>query len=138
MVPLYSWKLLRSVGGISICAGNLVTTAFSAMQIRDGLNDALLRASAERAAQAILMTPLTAYDHEAEDRRLAFKVMTGAGVAVSKSLALQCYAHGNLLCPCHMMCVTVDNRLCTQTRACTCPPPRTCWNLLGHCHSVAQ
>jgi len=45
--------------------------------VRDGLNDALLRASADRAAQAILMTPLTTHDQEDEDHRLASKVMTG-------------------------------------------------------------
>lgn len=47
------------------------------VQVRDGLNDALLRASAERAAQAILMTPLTMQQQDGEDHRLASKVMTG-------------------------------------------------------------
>jgi hypothetical protein len=48
------------------------------LQAGAGLNDALLRASAERAAQAILMTPLVSHDYDDEDHRLASKVMTGA------------------------------------------------------------
>jgi hypothetical protein len=47
------------------------------MQMSQGLSDALLRASAEHAAQAILMTPLTALEDEQEDQRLESKVMTG-------------------------------------------------------------
>lgn len=50
----------------------------SRAQATDGLNDALLRASAERASQAILMTPLITHDFENEDQRLASKVMIGA------------------------------------------------------------
>lgn len=46
-------------------------------QSAGGLNDALLRASAEHAAQAILMSPLISHDYENEDHRLASRVMTG-------------------------------------------------------------
>lgn len=46
------------------------------VQITNGLSDALLRASAERAVQAVLMAPLTLQDESAADR-LSEKVMTG-------------------------------------------------------------
>jgi hypothetical protein len=47
------------------------------VQSAGGLNDALLRASAEHAAQAILMSPLVSHDYDNEDQRLASRVMTG-------------------------------------------------------------
>lgn len=56
------------------------------LQAGAGLNDALLRASAERAAQAILMTPLVSHDYDDEDHRLASKVMTGTKGQHSLSL----------------------------------------------------
>jgi hypothetical protein len=43
----------------------------------DGLNDALLRANAEAAAQTILLSPLASHEEETEDAKLAGKVMTG-------------------------------------------------------------
>lgn len=46
-------------------------------QMGDSISDGLLHASAETAAQAVLMTQLTALDEEHEDMRLASKVMTG-------------------------------------------------------------
>jgi hypothetical protein len=46
------------------------------LQISNGLSDALLRASAERAVQAVMMAPLTLQD-EAADDQLTNKVMTG-------------------------------------------------------------
>lgn len=48
-----------------------------ALQITNGLSDALLRAAAERAVQAVMMAPLTLQD-EAADDQLTDKVMTGA------------------------------------------------------------
>jgi hypothetical protein len=50
------------------------------LQMVDGLNDALLRANAEAAAQAILLSPLSAHEEETEDAKLAGKVMTGEGL----------------------------------------------------------
>jgi hypothetical protein len=55
----------------------LLLVLLSRAQATDGLNDALLRASAERASQAILMTPLITHDCDNEDQRLAAKVMIG-------------------------------------------------------------
>jgi hypothetical protein len=46
------------------------------VQITNGLGDALLRASAERAVQAVMMAPLTLQD-EAADDQLTDKVLTG-------------------------------------------------------------
>lgn len=51
-------------------------TAVPPAQVTNGLSDALLRASAERAVQAVLMAPLTLQDESAADR-LSEKVMTG-------------------------------------------------------------
>jgi hypothetical protein len=53
------------------------------VQSAGGLNDALLRASAEHAAQAILMSPLVSHDYDNEDQRLASRVMTGTSCAGS-------------------------------------------------------
>lgn len=47
------------------------------LQMVDGLSDALLRANAEYAAQAILLSPLSANEEETEDEKLASRVMTG-------------------------------------------------------------
>jgi hypothetical protein len=54
-----------------------VCVAVYCAQVTNGLSDALLRASAERAEQAVLMAPLTLQDESADDR-LSEKVMTGA------------------------------------------------------------
>lgn len=47
------------------------------LQVIDGLSDALARANAEYAAQAILLSPLSANDEETEDEKLTSRVMTG-------------------------------------------------------------
>jgi hypothetical protein len=60
-----------------LIARTLLLVMSSRVQATDGLNDALLRASAERASQAILMTPLITHDFENEDQRLASKVVIG-------------------------------------------------------------
>lgn len=51
-------------------------TAVLLAQVTNGLSDALLRASAERAVQAVLMAALTLQDESAADC-LSEKVMTG-------------------------------------------------------------
>lgn len=70
----------------------LLSLSHSLMQAGNGLNDALLRASADRAAQAILMTPLVSHEYEDEDHRLASKVMTGARWCVTLWFAVPCRA----------------------------------------------
>eukprot|EP00775_Hariotina_reticulata_P006540 gene6540-6766_t len=50
------------------------------VQITESINDALLRASADRAAQAILVSPLTVAHGDSEESKLASQVMTDAMV----------------------------------------------------------
>jgi hypothetical protein len=64
---------------------SMAAAAAAAAQMVDGLNDALLRASAEGAAQAILLSPLATHEEETEDAKLAGKVMTGGRVDMKVS-----------------------------------------------------
>lgn len=64
--------------------------------MREGLNEALLNANAESASHAMLLSPLSAHEDEAEDNKLASKVLTG-GLSLRSSKRYIIYQLGCVL-----------------------------------------
>lgn len=62
------------------------------LQMRAGINEALLNANAEAASHAVLLSPLSAHEDELDDNKLTSKVMTGQLLRHTNSVMPHCDA----------------------------------------------